>query len=101
MADHELDLNRISRCANAKPKRFLEAREAGKLLVSAGKDAVGCEIFVFVNNRLEGKPKFLTEDQRLHSAKWNFAECAIRNHGFIHSPLSIRKSQWHGVCRLP
>jgi uncharacterized protein YecE (DUF72 family) len=31
-----------------------EAREAGRTLVSVGMDAAGCEIFVYVNNRLEG-----------------------------------------------
>jgi len=31
-----------------------EAREAGRTLVSVGRDAAGCEIYIYVNNRLEG-----------------------------------------------
>jgi uncharacterized protein YecE (DUF72 family) len=31
-----------------------EAREAGRTLISAGTDAAGCQIFIYVNNRLEG-----------------------------------------------
>ena len=31
-----------------------EAREAGKVLISVGRDAAGCEVFIYVNNRLEG-----------------------------------------------
>jgi hypothetical protein len=33
---------------------YPEAREAGRTLVSVGTDAAGCEIFIYVNNRLEG-----------------------------------------------
>ena len=31
-----------------------EAREAGRTLVCVGTEAAGCEIYVYVNNRLEG-----------------------------------------------
>ena len=33
---------------------YPQAREAGRVLISAGKDAAGCEVFIYVNNRLEG-----------------------------------------------